>query len=39
MTVIKETDKPTCAKKVGNYSDGMKGMAILCHTYNRFKET
>ena len=29
MTVIKETDKPTCAKKSVIYSDGMKGMAIL----------
>ena len=30
MTVIKEADKLTCAKKKSViYSDGMKGMAIL----------
>ena len=29
MTMIKEPDKPTCAKKLVICSDGMKGMAIL----------
>ena len=29
MTMIKEADKPTRAKKLVIYSDGMKGMAIL----------